>query len=53
MRILLLPLLVLLLSAVCLAQRNPTMTSQVDDADREQLYARFLENKKVPVAERQ
>jgi hypothetical protein len=53
MRILLLPLLVLLLSSVCLAQRNPTMTSQMDDADREQLYARFAENKKVAVAERQ
>jgi hypothetical protein len=53
MRIFLLPLLVLLLSSVCLAQRNPTMTSQMDDADREQLYARFAENKKVQVAERQ
>jgi hypothetical protein len=29
------------------------MTSQLDDADREQLYTRFAENKKVPVAERQ
>ena len=53
MRILLLPFLILALSPVCLAQRNPTMTSQLDDADREQLYARFSENKKVPVAERQ
>lgn len=53
MRILLLPFLVLLLASVCLAQRNPTMTSQLDDSDREQLYARFSENKKVPVAERQ
>jgi hypothetical protein len=53
MRILPLPLFVLLLSSVCLAQRNPTMTSQLDDSDREQLYARFSENKKVPVAERQ
>ena len=53
MRILLLPLFILLLSSVCLAQRNPTMTSQLDDSDREQLYARFSENKKVPVAERQ
>jgi hypothetical protein len=53
MRILLLPLSVLILSSVCLAQRNPTMTSQLDDSSREQLYARFSENKKVPVAERQ
>ena len=49
----LLPLFVLLVASVCLAQRNPTMTSQLDDADREQLYTRFSENKKVPVAERQ
>jgi hypothetical protein len=41
------------MASVCLAQRNPTMTSQLDDSDREQLYARFAENKKVPVAERQ
>jgi hypothetical protein len=53
MRFLLLPLFVLLLSSVCLAQRNPTMTSQLNDADRENLYTRFSENKKVPIAERQ
>ena len=53
MRIFVLPLFVLLLASVCLAQRNPTMTSQLDDADKEQLYSRFSENKKVPVAERQ
>ena len=53
MRFLLLPLFLLLLSSVCLAQRNPTMTSQLNDADREQLYTRFSENKKVPIAERQ
>ena len=47
-------LLVLLFStSLCFAQRNPTMTSQRDDADREQLYTRFAENKKVPLAERQ
>jgi hypothetical protein len=47
-------LFVMLVSAsVCLAQRNPTMPSQLSDSDREQLYARFTENKKVPVAERQ
>lgn len=53
MRFLLLPLFVLILSSVSLAQRNPTMTSQRDDADRENLYTRFSENKKIPVAERQ
>ena len=53
MRFLLLPLFVLLLSTVSLAQRNPTMTSQRDDAIRENLYTRFSENKKVPIAERQ
>lgn len=53
MRIFILPLFVLLLASVCLAQRNPTMTSQLDDADKEMLYTRYLENKKVPVAERQ
>ncbi len=53
MRFLLLPLFIVLLSAVCLAQRNPTMTSQRDDADREQLYTRFSEHKKIPLAERQ
>ena len=53
MRFLLLPLAVLLLSSVALAQRNPTMTSQLNDNDREALYTRFSENKKVPVAERQ
>ena len=40
-------------ASVCLAQRNPTMTSQLNDSDREQLYSRYLENKKVPIAERQ
>lgn len=54
MRFFILSLFILLAgSSVCFAQRNPTMTSQLDDADREQLYARFAENKKVPVAERQ
>jgi hypothetical protein len=53
MRFLLVPLFALFLSTVCLAQRNPTMTSQRDDADREQLYTRFSEHKKIPLAERQ
>jgi hypothetical protein len=54
MRICLNLLLVLLVSAsVCFAQRNPTMPSQLSDSEREQLYSRFVENKKVPIAERQ
>lgn len=53
MRISFLLLIVFVSASVCLAQRNPTMTSQMNDADREQLYSRYLENKKVPVAERQ
>lgn len=54
MRTFLLLLVVVFVSAsVCLAQRNPTMPSQMSDSERETLYARYLENKKVPVAERQ
>jgi hypothetical protein len=53
MRYFIITALVLISASVCFAQRNPTMTGQLDDADREALYARFTENKKVPVAERQ
>lgn len=54
MRIFFYLLVVVFVSAsVCFAQRNPTMTSQLNDSDREQLYSRYLENKKVPIAERQ
>jgi len=35
------------------AQRNPTMPGQMDDAEREQLYTRFSENKKIPIPEKQ
>jgi hypothetical protein len=49
----LLLLVVFVSASVCFAQRNPTMPSQMSDSDRETLYARYLENKKVPVAERQ
>ena len=35
------------------AQRNPTMPSQINDSEREALYSRFSENKKVPISERQ
>jgi hypothetical protein len=53
MRYFIITALFLISASVCFAQRNPTMTGQLDDADREELYARFTENKKVPVAERQ
>jgi len=45
--------LLLASSSATFAQRNPTMTSQRDDADRENLYAKFVENKKLPLPERQ
>ena len=35
------------------AQRNPTMTSQRDDNDRDNLYTRYAENKKLPSSDRQ
>jgi tetratricopeptide (TPR) repeat protein len=35
------------------AQRNPTMTSQRDDNDRDNLYTRYAENKKLPSADHQ
>lgn len=41
------------LASVSFAQRNPTMPTQLSDAEKEQLYTRFAENKKVPIAERQ
>ena len=46
----------LLATALCveaLGQRNPTMPSQLTDTERENLYARFSENKKVPISDRQ
>lgn len=46
-------LLTIVLSSSALAQRNPTMTGQRADAERDDLYARFLENKKLPIPERQ
>ena len=53
MRILILPFLLCLLFSTAVAQRNPTMPSQMSDSERDDLYARFSENKKVPNAERQ
>lgn len=41
------------LVAVASAQRNPTMPTQLTDAEKDDLYTRFAENKKVPLAERQ
>jgi len=35
------------------AQRNPTMPSQQTDAQKDELYATFLELKRVPLAEKQ
>ncbi len=46
-------LLVIVLASVAAAQRNPPMPSQLNDAEKEQLYARFSENKKVAISERQ
>jgi hypothetical protein len=41
------------LASVASAQRNPTMAGQINDNEREELYARFAENKKIAIAERQ
>ena len=41
------------LAAVSFAQTNPTMPTQISDSQKEALYTRYSENKKVPVAERQ
>jgi hypothetical protein len=43
----------LVLTATASAQRNPTMPTQMSDTDKEQLYTRFAENKKVPSSDRQ
>src|SRR5690349_2353553 len=34
-------------------QRNPTMAGQRTDAERENLYTQFAENKKFPIPDRQ
>ena len=41
------------LTSIASAQRNPTMPTAMSDSDKEQLYTRFAENKKVPSADRQ
>jgi hypothetical protein len=46
-------LLLLTLASTSPAQRNPPMPSQVSDNEREQLFARYSENKKQPNPERQ
>src|SRR6266700_3888553 len=46
----------LLLSGVAsriFAQRNPTMTEQQRDADKESLFAQFTEHKRIPQSEQQ
>lgn len=46
-------LLLFALASVASAQRNPTMPSQMSDAEKDILYTRFSEHKKIPLAERQ
>jgi hypothetical protein len=46
-------LLSLVLACVAAAQTNPTMTSQRNDSEKENLYAAFTDNKRVPTADRQ
>jgi len=43
----------LLISSVGVIAQVPTMPSQRNDSDRESLYTRFAENKKVAISERQ
>lgn len=45
--------LLLFLALSVAAQTNPSMTSQRNDAEKEDLYAAFTDNKKVPTADRQ
>ena len=52
-RILIAAIFLLALASVASAQRNPTMAGQINDNEREELYARFAENKKIAIAERQ
>lgn len=47
------PLLLLALTITVSAQVNPTMTSQRNDAEKDDLYALFTDNKRVPTADRQ
>src|SRR5262249_4687270 len=46
-------LLLLTLASTSSAQRNPAMATQVSDTEKEQLYARYSENKKMANPERQ
>lgn len=41
------------LASFALAQRNPAMPTQVSDSEKEQIYNRFAENKKIPSSDRQ
>jgi len=46
-------LLVLTFCSSAFAQRNPTMSGQRNDAERDALYTKFAENKKLPLPEKQ
>jgi hypothetical protein len=52
-RIFIASMLLLALASFASAQRNPTMPTQISDSEKEQLYARFAENRKVPSSDRQ
>lgn len=52
-RIFIAAFIVFALASFVSAQRNPPMATQVSDSSKEQLYARFSENKKVPSSDRQ
>lgn len=45
--------LLVALASIAAAQSHPPMAAQRSDAEKEQLYARISENKKVPTADRQ
>lgn len=46
-------LLLITLASTSLAQRNPSMPSQISDTEKEELFARYSDNKKQPNPERQ
>ena len=46
-------LLLICLASGILAQRNPTMTEQQRDADKESLFARYTEHKRIPQSDQQ
>jgi hypothetical protein len=46
-------ILLLAFASVASGQRNPAMPTQMSDSEKEQVYARFSENKRVPSPDRQ